>query len=463
MTSTPATARAAWKNRYGFGLGTLGRDAVYTLMSMFLIFYLTDVVDVTRSVLVSVTTVIVVTRILDAVADPFVGVLIDNTRSRWGKFKPWITAGALAAAVLLVLLFSDFQLAGAAYIVFFSVVYIGWSVAYTANDVGYWSMLPSLTRDQAERERIGSFARIMANVGTFTMVVAIVPVTQMLAGSSHLKMGYLRLAVIVAVAMVVFQMLMVWLVREDDSIAPPHHRTRFRDLLTVIFKNDQLLWVAVSMVLFFIAYNTTVGLGLYYFKYVFGDEDAYSVFAAILGVAQIGALIAFPSLARRMSRTRLFTLAMGLVTAGYVLFFVAPTSTMLVIGVAGLLLFIGHAFIQILILMFITDTVEYGQWKLGKRNESVTLSLQPFIYKLTGAIGNAMVTVTVIAAHIQEASGPEDLTTADVTVFKLLMMIVPLVLIGLSYVVYRRFYRLDEAFYGRVIGELREREEAREA
>src|SRR5690606_6021327 len=111
-----------------------------------------------------------------------------------------------------------------------------------------------------------------------------------------------------------------------------------------------------------------------------------------------------------------------LVVLGYLLFFFAPM-TMLVIGPAGILIFLGEAFIQILMLMFFTDTVEYGQWKLGKRNESVTFSIQPVIFKLAAAIANGIVGVTVIVAGIADALTPEEVTAGGLVILKFAMLI----------------------------------------
>ena len=85
MTSTQIK-----KNRWMYGLGTIGRDMVYTIFSMQLMFYLTDVLEISSQTLVYVTLIMMVIRVFDAVNDPFMGVLVDNTKSRWGKFKPWI-------------------------------------------------------------------------------------------------------------------------------------------------------------------------------------------------------------------------------------------------------------------------------------------------------------------------------------------------------------------------------------
>lgn len=461
-TPDPGTSpvRAPARNRFGFGIGTLGRDMTYTLVSMFLLFYLSDVLEVSAGVLAAVTVVLVIARVFDAVNDPFMGVIVDNTRSRWGKFKPWIFSGAVLSAVFLVLMFTDFGLNDAAFIVVFTVVYLAWEITFTANDIGYWSMLPALTRDQRERERIGAFARICANVGAFATVVAIVPVSNALADATgDMRTAYMLIALIAAGLMLIFQFLMLVLVKQDPEIeAEPTEPTRFRDLISLIFRNDQLLAVTVSLLLFTTGFTITIGFGLFYFKYVFGDEDMYSIFALVLGVAQITALALYPLISKRLTRRTLYTWALVAVVVGYVLFLFVPPGGIVLIVVCGLLVFAAQAVIQLLMLMLIADTVEYGQWKFGRRNDSVTLSLQPFIQKMGAAVSNGVIGWTVIASGMQAADSAADMTEGGTTLVKISMFLVPLVLIALSYVVYRIWYRLDEARYAAIVDELRERE-----
>src|SRR5699024_7585517 len=151
------------------------------------------------------------------------GVIVDNTRSRWGKFKPWIAIGAIASALLMVALFTDFGLDDGAFVAVFAIAYVGWGITFTMNDIAYWSMLPALSKDQSMREKIGAFARICANIGAFGMVVAIVPLSHALAESTgSMRRAYFLIAVGVAVTMLVFQGIMLVLVKEDREITQAH-------------------------------------------------------------------------------------------------------------------------------------------------------------------------------------------------------------------------------------------------
>ena len=442
------------RNKYCFGLGTVGRDMFYTLESMYLLTYLTEVRHLDDAMLAAVGGLLTVLRIVDAFNDPVTGILIDNTRSRWGKFKPWMVSGSIVACLCLLLMFAELPLIGPAYIFLFGVCYVLWDISFGVDDIAYWSLLPALSTDQAQREKMGAFARICANIGMYIIVVGVIPITGAVGeavGSE--KKAWFILAIAVCVLMLGTQLITLIGVKEDRSHYKEEERTTIRDFVTVIFGNDQLLWTTISMILFMVGYSTTTSFGTYFFIYAYGDENMYSVFAAILGVSQLAALALFPWFAARFTRKKLYSIATVLVVAGYIVFFFAPMH-MLPIGIAGVLLFVGQAFIQTLMLLFLADTIEYGQWKLGRRNESITFSVQPLINKLGSAIATGVVTLTLIVSGINQAADASEVTAQGLLIMKMAMMIFPLIAIAVGYVIYLKKYKIDTAFYHRIIGEL---------
>jgi melibiose permease/lactose/raffinose/galactose permease len=190
---------------------------------------------------------------------------------------------------------------------------------------------------------------------------------------------------------------------------------------------------------------------------VYGDEGMYSIFAVILGVSQIFALAVYPALGKRFPRKTLYTVSTAMVVFGYVIFFFAPNNTMLFIGIAGVIIFVAQAFIQVMMLMFLTDSVEYGEWKFGKRNDSVTFSLQPFINKMGGAIASGVVGATVIISGMSDAVSAADMTESGIVILKMAMMVFPLICIVVGFLVYRAKFILDEAMYTKIVEELNER------
>ena len=449
------------RNKFCFGVGTIGRDMFYSMESMFLLVFLTEVKNLDDQMLAVVGGVLTVLRILDAFNDPITGIIIDNTHSKWGKFKPWMLVGALVSSVCMLLLFADLPIQGGAYVAVFAVAYILWDIFYGVNDIAYWTQLPALSVDQRQREAMGSFARICANVGMYAVVVGIIPVTGALTDSfgGNGQKAWFVVAAAVCLVMIGFQLVTIFGVKETRSFKEEEN-TSLKDMVRVLFGNDQLMWTTLSMALFMIGYCTTTSFGTYYFKYAYGDEGMYSVFAGVLGVSQLAALAVFPAVSKKFNRKKLYSAATVLVAAGYAVFFFAPMN-MFPIAAAGVLLFVGQAFIQTLMLMFLADTVEYGQWKLGKRNDSITFSIQPLINKLGAALATGVVTVTLIVSGINSAESAADVSQQGLLMMKIAMMVLPLAAIALGYFVYMKKYRIDEVFYQKIVGELKDRGDIR--
>ena len=212
------------------------------------------------------------------------------------------------------------------------------------------------------------------------------------------------------------------------------------------------------MGLFMIGYCTTVNFAIYYMKYIFGNEGMYVVLVAVVGVAQLGTLSVYPSVAKRLNRRQLYTLGTVLVVLGYIVFFVAEISIVL-IALGAVLVFVGQAFIQTLMLMFLADTVEYGYWKLGKKNESITFSIQPLINKIGGALATGIVSLTLIFSGIKIDGGTaEAIGSSGKLIMKAAMFVVPLIMILVGYIVYLKKYTISEERYSQILKELAARE-----
>ncbi len=447
------------KNKYFFGLGTVGRDMFYAFEANAMIYFLSNILNLPLTTYAMVTMVLTVLRIFDALNDPITGLVIDNIRSPWGKFKPPLLVGAVLSVACYLVMYADFGLTGVKFVAVFGIAYILWDISYGINDIAYWSMMPSLTLDQKEREKIGAFARICANIGMYIVMVGYPSFTGMLGGGPK---GYFRFAVIVSVLMLAFQMFTIFGVKETKVQMKEEESTSIREMFHILFANDQLMWATLSMALFTVGYVTTTNFALYYMQYIFGDIDKYAILAAACGVAQLAALIIFPLISKLFSRRKFYFISTLIVVVGYILFFFADKS-LIMIAAGAIVIFVGEAFIQLLILMFLSDTIEYGQWKLGKRNDSITLSIQPLINKIGGAIATGIVSITVVLSGIKQGDvASEAIDATGKLVFKNSMLVVPLILIVIGYVIYSKKYTIDEQKYAEIVADLKARGDIKE-
>jgi len=297
-------------------------------------------------------------------------------------------------------------------------------------------------------------AKIFATIGLFTVVVAAIPVTSALRDSFGPVRSWTVFAAVVVLIMLAGQAVTLFGVREPQ-VAAVQQRTTMQELFRAVVRNDQLLWTALAMVLFMTGYLTTTTFGTYYFKYVYGDEGMYTPFAGVLVASQLLGFGIFPWFSKRFSRRRMFGAAIGLILSGYLVFYFSGTQ-MWQIAVAGLLIFVGDSFVTLLMLVFLTDTIEYGQWKLGRRNGSMTFAVQPFINKVGAALGMQVVAIVVVIAAV-DPDHPAATTAAAMETIKLGMLVLPPGLILVSYLIFRAKYRIDEQFYAQIVADLRER------
>lgn len=446
------------RNRIHFGLGTVGRDMFYAFEANCLLYFLSDVLSLPVWVFAAASMILSVMRIFDAFNDPVTGLVIDNIRSPWGKFKPAILVGGVLSAAFSLILFAGIG-EGWVFIILFGLAYLFWDITYGINDIGYWTLLPVLSSDQKQREKTGAFARICANIGMYIVMVAWQPVTQALGDTPKV---WLWCAVVVAVIFLLGLMFPLLGIKGKQVTQVSQESTTVKQMFRALLKNDQLMWTTLAMGLFMVGYCTTVNFAVYYMRYIFGNEGMYVVLVGVVGAAQLGTLSVYPLVARRLNRRSLYTLGTVLVLLGYAIFFFAEISLVL-IALGAVLVFVGQAFIQTLMLMFLADTVEYGQWKLGKRNESITFSIQPLINKLGAAIATGIVSLTLIFSGIKIDGGTADsIDSEGKLIVKAAMFVIPLVMIVLGYVVYLKKYKISEEFYAEMLRDLEKREHSSE-
>ncbi len=442
------------RNQTFFGLGTVGRDMFYAFEANTLLYFLSDVLSLPIWVFAAASMILSVMRIFDALNDPITGLVIDNIRSPWGKFKPAILVGGVLSAVFFLMLFGNIG-TGWTFVILFGVAYFLWDVSYGINDIGYWTLLPAMSSNQKTREKMGAFARICANIGMYIVMVAWQPVTQALGDTPK---AWFWCAVVIAVIYLLGLLFPLLGVKEKRVAPEKQEATTVGQMFRALFLNDQLMWTTISMALFMVGYCTTVNFAVYYMKYLFGNEGMYVVLVGVCGVAQLSSLAVYPFMSKKFNRRQLYTLSTILVVAGYAVFVFAEISIVLV-ALGAVLVFVGQAFIQTLMLMFLADTVEYGQWKLGKRNESITFSIQPLINKIGGAIATGVVSLTLILSGIKTDGGTADaIDSQGKLMVKLAMFLLPLVFIVVGYFIYLKKYKISEEFYADMLQELEDKE-----
>ncbi len=445
----------SWRSKLSFGMGAFGKDLVYAIVSTYFMKYLTDVRLVDP---MFVAVLFMAARIWDAFNDPFMGMVVDNTRSRWGKFRPWILIGTILNAVVLVFLYLDVDLIAGQYAVYVGIMYILWGMTYTIMDIPYRSMVPALTDNENERSQISAIPRFFASMAWLVVGSGGLYIIKYL-GSGDQILGFSRFAIAVALIFIVTILLTVTQTRERVvATAGTGEKTTPRRMIEVLVKNDQVL-VVLGIALFFnMAYQLSNSFALYYFEYVCGVKEAlYATDTGVAGIAQMAALAVFPSLSKRISKPVVFAVSSLLPVVGFAALlgvgYLAPTNILLV-GICSAVVNAGIGFMLVLVLVtvILSEAVDYGEFKLGTRNESIVFSTQTFVVKFAGAFSGFMAAAGLdIIGFVPNAQQSEGTMMG----MRVIMILLPAVLSVLCLVVYKRGYRLNDAFYHHILAVLR--------
>ena len=404
------------KNMLMFSLGTIGRDFLYFLFNSFLMTFILFTKTIDNKMLMVVGAIIAVARIFDALNDPIMGGIVENTRTKWGKYKPWQLLGAVLTGAVIISVFCV-KLDGWSYIGFLAFAYLMFSITFTMNDISYWGMLPSLTSDEHERNKLTSCAQLLASAGVGLASLLIPLFTTGSLAKWGAPTGYKVIGIISAVLMVLFQLFTILGVKEKPlpPIKPDKSdRLTLKKMFQTIAKNDQLLWCALIMLIFSIG-TGVVGGGLLtmYVYFEFGYEGGYTLLIG-LGYGIISTLFTatYPWLSKKFGRNKILYSA-GIATIfGFALMLIfalaiptgAPKSSewfakFILIAVAYTFIGYGAGFYMIMVINM-ANTVEYNEWKYGQRNESLIFSLRPFTAKLSSALTQVLVIVVYAVASI---------------------------------------------------------------
>lgn len=442
------------KEKYSFGIGAIGKDAVYAIVSIYLMFYFTDVLGIAAGF---VGGLFFVARIWDAINDPIMGLIVDNTRTRWGKFRPWILIGTLVNSVVLIFLFTDCGLTGNALYIYVSIIYILWGMTYTLMDVPYWSMLPNLTSDKEEREEVSVIPRIFAAFATLIVSSLGLNIVSIL-GDGNQKSGFLYFSIIISIVFIATILITVKNTKEHN-FSGSQEKTTLKQMVNVLVKNDQLITFLFMVLLFTIGQQIIAGIQLYYFKYVTGLEHLFTVFVSFSGISTILGLIVFPKIVSKLSRIKVYILGCVLPVIGIVMLLLAglflPKNPILV-GLAGIIYSFGGGFFTGSQTVALTDIVDYGECKLGTRNESVIFSIQTLLVKVSTAFGG-LLTGLILSITGYVPNQVQSATT--INGLRIVMTIVPIVFISASALVYLKYYKLNGENLNNIIKLLEDKRE----
>ena len=473
-----------------FPLGTVGRDMEYYLFTSCIMTFVLFTRNLTSAQFAAITAIVVAARIFDALNDPIMGNIIERTRTRWGKFKPWLVIGILSTSVVVYLAFNT-SLQGWSFVWFFGVIYFMYSITYTMHDISYWGMVPALSSDANARNQFTARATLFAGIGG-TLASVLIPMLTVgdkaIGGSTTTAYGVI--ALVICIIAPLFLCFTIFGVREkrEYTDAPP---VSLKKIWKTITGNDQLLWISLIFLIQQIGNGFIIGgIGSTYIYFDFGYNGGLFSLFSIVGMSVTAFLMIFyPAISRKIKRKKLMGILAVIAVAGYVIMLIAGLvlpSTMLkfwAVVIGYMLSNFGQYGFYLVMMISIINTVEYNEYVSGQRDEAIIASLRPFLTKLSSAliilITNLSYIIFGVTSYTNQISDFENqcarnfITEADkislidgvingiapgqTLALLLCMAIIPCVLMLTSYVLYKKHYKLDEDEYTRICAELEAR------
>ncbi|MBS5872838.1 MAG: glycoside-pentoside-hexuronide (GPH):cation symporter [Clostridiales bacterium] len=436
---------------FGYAVGAIGMDLSYGLFNSILNVYFTDVLLISSFFL---SILVPCARIWDGINDPMMGTIVDNTHSRAGKFRPWILTGSILNAIVLVFLFTNpgfsvqKDVINIGLYVYVAVTYVLWGMSYTIVDIPYWSMVPALTNDPEERNLAATFPRAFSGLGQIIIVALTVTMVETLGGGSE-PVGYSRWAGICSVILVLGCVVTFFTTKEKVQIkADDSEKFTLRRAFQTIKSNDQLLVFILTAICFNTGWYLTNGLGLYYFKSVIENDKLYGVFGIICGAGQALGLLLLPILSKRFTRNRVIKGAMLLTIMGYlcmglfgpVLNLFIPFAIFGVLGSMG----IGCMFVAETIML--ADIVDYGEFKLGYRSDSIVFSMKSFLLKVAYSIQALIMNAGLWVSHYNGDLAKNGLSqpASAQNAICVMMFLIPPIFVLLSLFIFSKKYKLGK-------------------
>ena len=443
------------KEKISYGLGAVGKDMVYMLSASYILYYYQDVLGVSA---IAMGVILLAARIFDAFNDPIMGIVVAKTRTRWGKFRPWLMIGTITNAIILFAMFAaPPALDGKGLVAYAAVTYILWGVTYTMMDIPYWSMIPAFTSTGKEREGLSTLARSCAGAGS-----AIITVITMMAvyklGRDDEKTGFMWFSLIIAILFIVFISITCFNVKEKSTV--DMEAASVSQMFSALVKNDQAMTAVIAIVLINCSVYITSNLVIYFFKYDFGGTkwfESYTYFNIFGGGIQILSMMLFYPLLRKItSNVRIFYICIISAITGYACLFGITFTTMksvFILFVPAFFIFAANGVLQVLTTVFLANSVDYGELKNNRRDESVIFSMQTFVVKLASGVAAFIASVCLSINHLKNEEVTEAAKSIDFSLqveessrvgLRMTMTILPVIGLFAAVFYFKKKFILDE-------------------
>ena len=432
-----------WKKSMGYAVGDLGINLYFISSMTFLLYFYTDVLKISA---VAAAGVLLVARVVDAITDPIMGAIVERTNTRWGRLRPYLVLGAIPLGLITVFTFTVPDLDESGRVLWAYATYVLFGILYTVVTIPYSALTASLTDDYQERTQLSTWRMGCAFVGAGVVTVAVPTLVPLFETEAE---GYQAVMVLFAVFASVL-LAVSFFSTEEVVMPPPQQRLDTRDSLRAVISNGPLMIVIGLFTLGMLSFTVRQTVAVYYFTYNMGRPDLLSYFFGMGLVVMLAGLPFVPWLANRFGKAGAIQLGSVFSILACIGFYLTPADDHLWIVIWGCLVALGGAPVAVLGWAMIPDTVEYAQYKHGKRADGAVYSSASFFQKLAKAVGGAGVALALGAAGYV---ADQEQTPQALEAIKQMLTLVPIILMSMAMVL-AHFYTLDRKLHGQIRREL---------
>ncbi|MDM7492031.1 PTS sugar transporter subunit IIA [Lentilactobacillus kefiri] len=454
---------------FNFAFANIGGSAVYMTFGTYFMVYVTSAMFTgvpkaeANKLIAMITGLIFIIRLVEIFIDPIIGNIIDNTNTRWGKFKPWLIGAGTISSLLLALLFSGIfglsRVSATWFTILFIPIFITFDIFYSFRDVSYWGMVPALTEDSHERSLFtaaANFSGFGQNIVTIIIVPVVTYVTFVFTGKHNEgQPGWTAFGILIAVVGIICSLVVAFGTHEKQNALREvtKKKTSLKDMFWALSHNDQMLWTAFPYLIYGFGNAATAGLMFYLFKYVMDKPGLFWITGLIPTIAGFFTSPLYPIINKWVTRKTIYAVSMCSMILAYILLIVS-TDNLAMVVTAMILYYVPQGFIFMAVILTLTDTIEYGQLKNGTRNEAVTLAVRPMLDKMSGAISNADVGWVAVAAGMTGTATAASMTPGGISLFKLVAFWIALILHVLALIIYVFKVNISEKRHAEIVDEL---------
>ena len=446
--------------KLGYGVGAVGLDLSYGMFYSYLSIYLTNALGISPAFLLIITPL---ARIWDGFNDPMMGMIVDKTKTKMGKYRPWILTGALLNAIVLCLLFNNpgFASGSTGLYVYAAILYVFWGMTNTLADIPFWSMVPSFATEEKDRNLVSTIARAFSGLGQGIVSIFTPMAVAFFGGvagskldamtSDTLGKGFGKWSLIMAGGLILFALISV-LSTKERRIVVNNEKFSFKAAINVIKSNDQLLVFMLFAMISNAGFYMTSGISSYYFTSVLGDLTLQSKFNLMGTVGSVLSILVVPVCSKFMNNRSIYKLSLSTAAAGYIGMAVIGYGfggNVTALGIFYILTSLGTGSMFVNQTVMLADCVDYGEYKTGSRNQSLTFSMKGFLQKMAYTVQAIIMYATFTFTGYDGEAAVQ--TPQAQSAISFLMFIVPPIMMIASLVIFSKKYKIFGDFKKEVL------------